>query len=103
MRADTLVGVITVRELMAATTGERVDTLVARPPVTVHAHETARAAVERMATEDVGRLVMVDDDAPGKPMGIVTRSDIVAAFAQRAAAASHARRTGVASRNRRTM
>jgi CIC family chloride channel protein len=83
-RGDHLVGVITVRALMAAATTARIDTLIARPPVTVYLHETARAAVDRLAKEGVGRLVVVDDDAPDQPVGIVTRSDIVAAFAQNA-------------------
>jgi chloride channel protein, CIC family len=80
VRGDQLVGVITVRELMAAAADERISTLIARPPVTIYARETARVAVERMATEEVGRLVVVDDKAPTRPVGIITRSDIVAAF-----------------------
>jgi predicted transcriptional regulator len=35
-----------------------------------------------MAKEDVGRLVVVDERDPSRAIGIITRSDIVAAFAR---------------------
>jgi H+/Cl- antiporter ClcA len=80
VRAGELIGVVTARELLAATSTELVARVIARKPVTVLPDETARVAAERMAKEDVGRLVVVHEDDPTRTVGILTRSDIVAAF-----------------------
>ena len=77
-----LVGVVTTRELMKAPPEERVADIVTRPPVVARAWETARAAVERMAKEGVGRIVLVEDDDASHAIGIATRSDFIAAFAK---------------------
>ena len=82
VRAGRLVGVVTARELLAADPERTVESLVTRAPVTVKPAESARAAAERMANEDVGRLVVVDELEPGRAIGILTRSDLVAAFAK---------------------
>ena len=62
-----LVGVVTSRELIAADAATPLAELVTREPVTVHGNETARAAVTRMADEEVGRLVMVIDGESNGP------------------------------------
>jgi H+/Cl- antiporter ClcA/CBS domain-containing protein len=84
VQRDRLVGVITARELLAAEPTNHVEHLVARKPITVTPRVTARSAAERMAKEDVGRLILVDETDPTRAIGIVTRSDIVAAIAQSA-------------------
>jgi CBS domain-containing protein len=74
-----LVGVVTSRELIAADAATPLAELVTRAPVTVRGDETARVAVTRMAEEEVGRLVVVR--AGDQPIGMLTRSDVVRAFA----------------------
>jgi CBS domain-containing protein len=51
--------------------------LLGREPITAHAWESCRAAAERMAHHNVGRLVIVGDDNPRQVVGIVTRSDLL--------------------------
>ena len=69
---------MTSRSLMAADASSKVIELVEREPVVVRMSETARVAVTRMAEHDVGRLIVVQGEQ--RPIGIVTRSDVVAAF-----------------------
>jgi H+/Cl- antiporter ClcA len=76
-----VVGVVTARELLAADAATPLAELVKREPVIVRPSETARAAVTRMAEEEVGRLVVVTETDPGVPLGMITRSDVVRAFA----------------------
>ena len=59
--------------------------LIDREPVVVRPSDTARAAVTKMAEHDVGRVIVVQGD--NIPIGIVTRSDIVAAFGAKHGAA----------------
>jgi H+/Cl- antiporter ClcA len=51
--------------------------LIAREPITARGWESCRTAAERMAQHGVGRLVIVDDENPRQPVGIVTRSDLL--------------------------
>jgi CBS domain-containing protein len=51
--------------------------LIHRTPITVFPWESCRTAAERMAAAGVGRLPVVDPDAPRKVIGIVTRSDLL--------------------------
>ena len=85
VRHGKLCGVVTTRELMAAHRAEVVGTLVARAPVVARPSQTARAVVELMARSDVGRIILVAENDPTKTIGIITRSDVVAAFAKKSA------------------
>ncbi len=76
-----LVGVVTARALMAADPATPLAQLATRKPVIARPSETARAAITRMAEEEVGRIVVVSESDPAAPIGILTRSDVVAAFA----------------------
>jgi H+/Cl- antiporter ClcA len=51
--------------------------LVERPPITCFPWESCRVAAERMVETGVGRLVVVDPESPERPLGIVTRSDLL--------------------------
>lgn len=51
--------------------------LVERKPITAYPWESCRVAAERMAQTGLGRLVVVSPDDPLKPVGIVTRSDLL--------------------------
>ncbi|HEX4352287.1 MAG TPA: CBS domain-containing protein, partial [Polyangiales bacterium] len=89
VREGRLIGVVTSRELLAADPSVEVESLITRPPVTASANELGRVAVERMANEGVGRLVIVDDDDPHRVIGMLTRSDLITAFARHEAAPEH--------------
>jgi len=53
--------------------------LVDKPPITVYGWESCREAAERMARHGIGRLVVVSPEEPSRPIGIVTRSDLLEA------------------------
>src|SRR5205807_8513503 len=77
-----LVGVVTRRDLDAGgegTVGER----VRRSAVVAFEDESLRQAADRMVLARVGRLPVVSRAAPTQVIGIVTRSDLLAAHAQR--------------------
>jgi len=57
--------------------------LIKRPPVVIYDDCSFRQAAGTMVVTGVGRLPVVSRDAPGKVIGIVTRSDLLAAHAQR--------------------
>ncbi len=80
VRGDRLIGVVTARELLASAPDEVVERVIARPPVVARPSETARAAVMRMAQENVGRIIIIDEHDRGRAIGIVTRSDLVTAL-----------------------
>ncbi len=80
VRGHRLIGVVTRTALSAAAGATRVGDLASRPPVVARPSETARAAVQRMAEHHVGRIIMVDEDDPTLAIGIISRSDVIAAF-----------------------
>ena len=55
-----------------------VRSLARRPPITVDAAQSLRDVVQVMARAEVGRVIVVDRAAPRQPIGILTRSDIIA-------------------------
>jgi CIC family chloride channel protein len=73
------IGLVTSRELLEGDPAAKVAEILEREPVCVRSSETARAAATKMAEHDVGRVIVVQGD--DVPVGIVTRSDIVRAFA----------------------
>jgi len=87
--AGTLVGVVTRRDLLEAAEqpGTAIGSLIRRPPVVVFEHNTMRDAADHMVTQHVGRLPVVSREQPGRLVGIVTRSDLLAAHAPRLRAA----------------
>ena len=60
----------------------------ARPPVVVYDDNTLRDAADQMVTESVGRLPVVEREAPHRLIGIISRSDLLTAHAPRLSAAS---------------
>lgn len=77
-----LVGVLTRRTLLEGTArpGDKVAELIERPPVAIHDDGTLRDAVNQMLRHDVGRLPVLSREAPPRLVGILTRSDILAAY-----------------------
>ncbi len=83
---DRIVGVVTRRDLFdlrAAGANARVRDLVKRPPAVVYGDSSLREASNHMVRETVGRLPVVARDRPGHVIGILTRSDLIAAHAPR--------------------
>lgn len=81
---DRLIGVVTRRDLLD--TGAALATLrsaVKRAPAVVFDDSSLREAADHMVSEGVGRLPVVARDDPARVIGIVTRSDVIAAHAPR--------------------
>ena len=91
--AGRLVGVVTRRDLLDASRAEglRVRSVVRRAPVVVYEDSTLRDAADQMVLEHVGRLPVVRRGADREVIGIVSRSDLLAAHAPRLEAAQRAR------------
>jgi CBS domain-containing protein len=83
--AGMLVGVLTRRDLIGSTEDESVPllALVRRVPVVVFADNTLRDAADHMVRAGVGRLPVVDRDAPSVVIGMISRSDLLGAHAGR--------------------
>jgi CIC family chloride channel protein len=79
-----LVGVVTRRDLLdAGASAATVRGVVKRPAAVVYDDASLRDAVDHMAREGVGRLPVVSRGDGGRVVGIVTRSDVIAAHARR--------------------
>jgi CIC family chloride channel protein len=81
--ADEIVGVVTRRDLFDADASARMLALVKRPPAVVFTDSSLREASDHMVRENIGRLPVVARDRPGKVVGMVTRSDLIAVHARR--------------------
>jgi len=85
---DRIVGVITRRDILDSQTtngdgAAPVRSIVKRPPAVVFDDSSLREAADHMVREGVGRLPVVSRDDPKRVIGIITRSDIIAAHARR--------------------
>jgi chloride channel protein, CIC family len=79
-----LVGLVTRRELeRAPDPSALVTTLLRRPAVVVFDDSSLREAADQMVREQVGRLPVVTRAAPRRVVGILTRSDLLAAHTPR--------------------
>ena len=83
-----LIGVLTRRDLVVGNAGAaddavarrlRVRDLLKRPPAVAFADSSLREAADHMVREDVGRLPVVERSDPRHVIGILTRSDLLAA------------------------
>ena len=82
-----LAGFVTAREIAEAPDPEApLASLARRRVVTTFEDETLRRAADRMVDHDVGRLPVVSRREPWRVVGIVTRSDLLAAHRTRLAA-----------------
>jgi CBS domain-containing protein len=85
--AGRLAGVVTRRDLLVGPSeGRSVGDLVARPPARVFEDSSLREAVDHMVREAVGRLPVVSRADPSRVVGILSRSDVLAAYGRRLAA-----------------
>jgi H+/Cl- antiporter ClcA len=89
-----LVGVVTRRDLLDEKHSPQatVRAVIRRPPVVVYEDSTLRDAADHMVMEEVGRLPVVTREDSLKIVGIISRSDLLAAHRPRLAAANRARR-----------
>jgi CBS domain-containing protein len=80
-----LVGVLTRRDILDASRDdhELVESLVKRAPIVVFDDNSLRDAADLMVIEHVGRLPVVTRDDPQRVVGIISRSDLLAAHAPR--------------------
>jgi H+/Cl- antiporter ClcA len=79
-----LIGVVTRRDLLDEShTVPLVRDLVHRPPSIVFENSTLREAADHMVRENVGRLPVVSRDDLRRAVGIITRSDLLAAHRRR--------------------
>ncbi len=101
--AGRLVGVVTRRDLLdpARPGSEPVSAAVRRPPVVAFEDESLREAADRMVEEGIGRLPVVSRRAPDLVVGILTRSDLLAAHRARLDEGRRARRVLPLGRARR--
>jgi len=91
----TLLGVVTRRDIYAAehSLETPVRRIIRRSPAVAYPDNTLREAADHMVRERVGRLPVVDREHPRKVIGIISRSDLLAAHEPRLAAAHDAERT----------
>jgi chloride channel protein, CIC family len=87
--AGLLIGVVTRRDLLDPSTdlGCRVRDLIRRAPVVVYEDSTLRDAADQMVLAHVGRLPVVRRARSRELVGIISRSDLLAAHAPRLEAA----------------
>jgi CIC family chloride channel protein len=83
--SESLVGVLTRRDLIGSTEGASTPllALVRRVPVVVFTDNSLRDAADQMVRAGVGRLPVVERAAPRNVVGIVSRSDLLSAHAGR--------------------
>jgi H+/Cl- antiporter ClcA/predicted transcriptional regulator len=86
---ERLVGVVTRRDLLDPTLGDGLPlrAVLRRAPVVVYDDNTLRDAADQMVMERVGRLPVVRRGADREVIGIISRSDLLAAHAPRLEAA----------------
>ncbi|HVX84510.1 MAG TPA: chloride channel protein [Phycisphaerae bacterium] len=80
-----VMGVITRRQLLdpQADPAAPISRLLRRPPVVVYDDVSLREAADHMLRHDVGRLPVISRAKPGTLVGIITRSDVLAAHRRR--------------------
>jgi CIC family chloride channel protein len=79
-----LVGVVTRRDLTGPEPPERtVGSVIKRPPVVIFPESSLRDAADQMARAGVGRLAVVERRDPRRLVGVLSRSDVIAAHAPR--------------------
>ena len=85
-----VLGVLTRRDLLDPECDPQKTVLqtVRRAPVVVYDDNTLRDAADQMVTESVGRLPVIEREAPHRLVGIISRSDLLTAHAPRLSAAS---------------
>ncbi|HEU4566018.1 MAG TPA: chloride channel protein [Gemmatimonadaceae bacterium] len=93
--AGVLVGVVTRRDILADHDGAgTVRDVITRPPAVVFPDNSLREAADHMVRMGVGRLPVVERGEPWRPVGIITRSDLLEAHERRLKASELRKRSG---------
>jgi CBS domain-containing protein len=79
-RDDALVGVVTLKDLRRGAPSQTLASLITAAPQITHEDCSLREAVTMMAERGIGRLPVVDRENPRRLVGILTRSDVLAAY-----------------------
>lgn len=92
---NVLVGVVTLRDILAPSVFEaqRIEEIITRPLIFIYRDCSARQAIDQMARHSIGRLPVVSREDHRKIIGILTRSDLLAAHSKRLDEHSKATRT----------
>jgi len=92
-----LLGVVTRRDVYASehSRDTPVRRIIRRSPAVAYPDNTLREAADHMVRERVGRLPVVDREHPRRVIGIVSRSDLLAAHEPRLAAAHEPERFNI--------
>lgn len=82
---NTLIGVVTRRDLFAPTTSDRqsIADLIRMLPKFVYDDCTVRQAADHMVNHDLGRLPVISRAQPATVVGIITRSDVLSVYRHR--------------------
>jgi CBS domain-containing protein len=93
--AGAVIGLVTRRDLTAPGTDPDtpVRRLIRRPPVVAFERHSLRDVADLMVHENVGRIPIVAEDGSGRLLGILSRSDLLAAHERRLDAARPAEPT----------
>lgn len=82
--AGVLIGVVTRKDFGRNRNSGIIGDLVSRTPIFVFEDQSLREAADIMAYEDIGRIIVVARTGPMIPLGIITRSDLLAVSLTRA-------------------
>jgi predicted transcriptional regulator len=66
---------------------------VRRPPVFVHENASLRHVADRMVEEKIGRVPVVGGGSPLRPIGMISRSDLLHAHQKRLHGATRIEKT----------
>ncbi|MEO6975722.1 MAG: chloride channel protein, partial [Gallionella sp.] len=85
LMSGSFIGVVTRKDIFKAdlSLNACVGDLIHRAPLVVQENHSAREAADHMVEADIGRLIVVAADNSREIVGIVTRSDLLAAHSQR--------------------
>lgn len=80
-----LCGVLTRRSLFNASekTDATLHSLIRQVPIAIGEQHTLREAADLMVQADIGRLIVLSQEAPHRMVGILTRGDLLAAHSRR--------------------
>jgi CBS-domain-containing membrane protein len=94
-KGGALLGLVTRRDLFASNRSPetRVIECVGRPTIFVHETATLREVADRMTQDGVGRIPVVSRTHPVRPIGMISRRDLLHAHQKRLAGATRAEKT----------
>jgi H+/Cl- antiporter ClcA/predicted transcriptional regulator len=94
-KGGALLGMVTRRDLFAPNRSPeaRVIECIGRPAIFVHETATLREVADRMTQDGIGRIPVVSHTDPLRPIGMISRRDLLHAHQKRLAGATRAEKT----------